>query len=87
MMACKYCNVKPPGKNAVIKVGKCPIGKPFFTNRDEYGIYAYALIYRMNGCPDFPAPEEWHLNYINNGVGHCIPINFCPMCGEKLGGS
>lgn len=85
MMACKYCDVKQPRKNAAIMVGKYPIGKPFFTNRDEYGIYAYAVISHQNGCPAFPDENEWHLNYMNCGTGHYIPITFCPRCGEKLG--
>ena len=84
-MACEYCNVKHPRKNAVVTVGKYPIGKPFFTNRDKFCTYAYAVIAHQNGCNAFPDEDEWGIFYLRNGTGHYIPINYCPICGKKLG--
>ena len=85
-MACEYCNVKIPGKNAAIRCGNYPIGKPFFTNKDEYGIYVYAVISHKNGCLAIPDEDEWRLNYTSGGAGHYIPINYCPICGRDLRG-
>lgn len=81
---CEYCEVKPPKEGAMVTVGTYPIGKPLFTNRDEYGIYAYAVISREVWKCDPSGSTRWHLNYLNGGAGHCLPINYCPMCGRDL---
>ena len=85
-MSCKYCDVKQPKENAVVTCGKYPIGKPFFTNRDEYGTYAFAVISHLNGCPAFPDEDEWRLNYSFHHTHHYIPISYCPACGRDLRG-
>lgn len=83
-MTCEYCDVKLPKEGAKITVGLNPIGKPFFVNRDEYGIYAYAVISREKWKCDPSGQIRWNLNYLNGGSGHYIPINYCPMRGRDL---
>lgn len=84
-MSCKYCDVKCPREDAVIGIGHRPIGKPFFTNRDENGVYAWAAIVHDDGCQALPDEDEWRIYCMDGGFGHYIDIDFCPVCGERLG--
>ena len=36
-------------------------------------------------CKDLPNRDEWHLQEGKFGVFLYAQINYCPMCGRKLG--
>lgn len=73
---CKYCEALTPKK--VLGVGNLPVGKPFFYNRDDIGLYAYAVIAHDE------VRDEWTLNFMWCGVGRYINIRYCPHCGRRL---
>lgn len=73
---CKYCEAIRSKK--VLGVGNLPVGRPFFCNRDEYGICEYAVIAHDARL------GVWTLNFMRRGVGNYIVINYCPHCGRRL---
>ena len=73
---CKYCEDLKPNK--VLGVGNLPVGRPFFYNRDKYGVCAYAVIAHD------ASRGVWTLNFMQRGAGWRIVVHYCPHCGRRL---
>lgn len=75
MSKCEYCTGKEDISNKVYKDGS------------KYSDYVVKVAIEENlyGKCLVVSPVEYHNGKKEQYKHHCFPINYCPMCGRKLG--
>ena len=71
---CEFC--EPDKKN------KC---KPLVKRFDSINGYEKIELKHAIPCKALPNRDEWHLSVFSFGACIYAQINYCPMCGRKLG--
>lgn len=81
-MSCEYCEMKPPTKRQRSFYGDNEVGR-YIVDNDQL----IASIVHETACRALPSWDKWSLciNQFNSMSGTYFYINYCPMCGRKLG--